>query len=217
MQLDKCLLEKRGCKDYLSRKVPLDILGEILEAGTCAPSAGNLQNWSFIIVDDEEKKEALSLACLNQNWMNKAPIHIVICNDIKKITDVYPTRGRLYATQACSIAAQNIMLKAADVGLHTCWVGAFNEEGVRRVLTIPEDIIPEMVITLGYSDAPHQELVRDPCETVTYFNTYGKREKGDEGMFPLDKHGKDFGKSIQTLAERQHQSGGFFKKLFKKR
>ena len=216
MQLDKCLQEKRGCKEYLPKKIPVTLLGDILEAGTCAPSAGNLQNWTFIVVDDAEKREALSVACLNQNWMKQAPIHIVVCNNISKITDVYPTRGRLYATQACAIAAQNIMLKAADVGLHTCWIGAFNEDGVRRVLNIPENIIPEMVITVGYSNVEHQPLVRDPCDKVTFFNEYGKRET-DQSIFPLDKHAKNMEETIKEKMNMQHQSGGFFKKLFKKK
>lgn len=213
MDLNYCLREKRGCKDYLPKDVPLGMVGDIIEAGTLAPSAGNLQNWVFIVVTEAEKKNELAAASLNQLWMQKAPVFIVLCNDIKKITDMYPTRGEIYATQACAIAAQNMMLKAADLGLSSCWVGAFNEESVRNILNIPLEVIPEMIITFGYSDAPQEPLVRDSVDKVTYLNAYGNREQ-DTSLFPLSKQGQQMQESMQRFAE---EKSGFFQKLFKRR
>lgn len=216
MDLDRCLREKRGCKDYLPKDVSYDILGELLEAGTCAPSAGNLQNWIFIVVTEQEKKDAIAVACLNQFWMKKAPVHVVVCNDLKKITDMYPTRGKLYATQACAIAAQNIMVKAADLGLYSCWVGAFNDGRVSEILDLPEGTIPEMIITVGYSTALSEPLLRDSCEKVTYFNTYGNKER-DTSIFPLQKQVDKAQERLGSfVAEKQRKTGGFFQRLFKR-
>lgn len=220
MNLDKCLSEKRGCKDYLSKEVPLEVIGEVLKAGTCAPSAGNLQNWVFIVVTDDKKKEEISVACLNQPWMKKAPVHIVVCNDVKKIIEIYPTRGKLYATQACSIASQNIMLKASDLGLHSAWVGSFNEEAIKNILKIPEDIVPEMIITLGYCDEDHGTIERDSCDKVSFFNEYGGKN-AEKSIFPIDKFGKDVTKTIQKGIEaKKEESKNLFTKvkgLFKKK
>ena len=221
MNLDKCLHEKRGCKDYNSKQIPLELIGEVLDAGTCAPSAGNLQNWIFIVVTEASKKEAIASACLDQTWMKNAPVHIVICNNVAKVTDMYPTRGKLYATQACAIAAQDIMLKATDLGLHSCWVGAFNEGAVRSVLNIPDEVIPEMIITLGYCDTVHEPIERDSCDKVTYFNDYGNKEI-TKSVFPLQKQGQQIGSTIQRAMDSRkgEPSRGIFdniKQLFKKK
>jgi len=219
MQLDKCLHDKRGCKEYTNKQIPMELLGEVIQAGTCAPSAGNLQNWAFVIVTESEKKEEIATACLNQPWMKQAPVHLIVCDKVDKITDIYPTRGKLYATQACAIAAQNIMLKATDLGLHSCWVGAFNEESIRRILHIPDEVVPEMVITLGYSDAVHDPLERESCENVTFFNTYGEKELG-KSIFPLHQQSTHLGNSIREVMEnkkKDQEQTGFFSKFFKRK
>ena len=151
MELDDAIQKRVSVKSYIDKDIPNDMIGLILEAGSLAPSAGNLQNWKFIIVKNEKKRADIAEAARNQNWMNQAPVFIIVCNDKKIITDMYGPRGELYSTQDCAIAAQNIMLKAVDLGLSTCWVGSFDNEAVRRILKIPDKVDPEMILTLGYS------------------------------------------------------------------
>ena len=213
MHIDKCLHAKRGCKEYSAKPVPMKELGEVLEAGTCAPSAGNLQNWKFVVVTDEEKRAKIATACLDQQWMKNAPTHVIICNEAKKITDMYPTRGKLYATQACAIATQNMMLKATALGINSCWVGAFNEEAVKRIVNIPEDIVPELIITLGYGPISNEPLDRNAADKVTYFNEYGNKTM-EKSMFPLNEQGKVLATSFQRVKEQPKE--GFLKRLFKR-
>ena len=174
MDLDRCLVEKRSCKSYLQKQVPIELIGEVIKAATYAPSAGNLQNWSFIVVRDQGKRNEIAAACQRQEWMRGAPVHIVICNDVKKVTDMFTRKGKLYATQACAIAGQNMMLKATDVNLYSCWVGSFDEFALARIVKIPDNMVPEMIITLGYSDQVEQGIERNPMEKIAYFEEYGK-------------------------------------------
>jgi len=84
MELDNAIAKRISVKSYTDEDVPNDVIGLILEAGTLAPSAGNLQNWKFVVVRKESTRADLAAASRNQNWMNQAPIHIVVCNDKKQ-------------------------------------------------------------------------------------------------------------------------------------
>lgn len=200
MELDDCVAKRISVKSYIDKNVPNEMIGLILEAGSLAPSAGNLQNWKFIIVRDENTKAELAAASRNQNWMNQAPVFIVVCNDKKIITEMYGPRGDLYSTQDCAIAAQNIMLKAVDLGLATCWVGSFDQEAVQRVLEMPDKVIPEMIITIGYSEEKPRNLDREPITMMTYFEKYGKKSD-EKSLFPLGQTTEKYIKSISKKAK----------------
>jgi len=102
----------------------------------------------------------------------------------------------LYASQACAIAGQNMMLKATDLGLHSCWIGSFDEFALSRILKIPDNIVPEMIITMGYSDQVEQGVDRIPVDRVAYFEEYGKNTV-EKSFFPLSKYGQNIGKVLE--------------------
>ena len=103
MDVDRCLTEKRSCKSYLEKSVPIELIGEIIKAGTYAPSAANLQNWSFIVVRDLQKRGEIAAICQRQDWMKTAPVHIIVCDDQKKVTDVFQRKGKLYFRFFCCL------------------------------------------------------------------------------------------------------------------
>ena len=201
MNIDACIRGRRSCRRYLDKRIPLDVLGEVLEAGTYAPSAGNIQNWEFIVVTDEDKKNILAGLCKNQDWMREAPVHVVICNDRERVLKVFPDRGELYATQNCALAAGLIMMKAEDAGLGSSFVGSFDVEKVRNLFNIPEHIIPELIITLGYPDRMEKEAERISIHQVTSFENYGKRVI-DQSILPLTKQVKKLGKASDKVVKK---------------
>ena len=154
-----------------------------------APNGGNLQAWRFIIVDDIIKKEELVKAALDQRWMSQAPILIVICGDLTNEKRFYKERAEEYLMQDCAAAAENLMLSATALKIRSCWVGAFDKNGVSRALKMPDNIVPYAIITLGYSDEKIKEKKRHGLDSVIYFNEFGNREDG-KGLFPLVKHFK---------------------------
>ncbi|HLC72544.1 MAG TPA: nitroreductase family protein [Candidatus Nanoarchaeia archaeon] len=204
MDIERCFVEKRSCKSYLEKSVSIELIGEMIKAGTTAPSAGNLQNWQFIVVREEQKRNEIAAACHKQEWMRGAPVHIIICNDVKKVTDMFSRKGKLYATQACAIAGQNIMLKATDLGLSTCWVGSFDEYAIAKILKIPDNSIPEMIITVGYSDQLEQGIDRLPVDKVTFFEEHGKNIV-EKSFFPLSKYGQDIGRVLERATGTNQQ------------
>lgn len=206
MDLSECIYSRRSCREYKDKEVPLSAIGEILEAGTYAPSSGNVQNWTFIVVKDEIKREKIASLCLDQSWMTMAPVHIVLCNESGRVKNLYPGRGELYSVQNCAIVAGYMMLKAEDLGLGSCWVGGFDEVGVRNLLNIPDNITPEVILTIGYAKMTDEKAERTPTNFVTFFDEYGKK-KADFDFFPLRKQikklekarDKGFRKSIESL------------------
>ena len=185
MQLKDAILKRRSIRRYKEKDVPVSLVGEILDLAKHAPSSGNLQNWKFVIVTDLEKREKLAEASLEQYWMLEAPVHIVICNDYEKVKDHYGKMGRLFSIQNCAAVAQNIMLLAAEKGLGTCWVGAFDPDAVQRELSIPEEMDPEIIITLGYSNEEKHKAVRLDLRYICYLDKWGNKIKSKSGVSEL--------------------------------
>jgi len=178
MEVFECINTRRSIRKYLDTSVEWDKVGTILDAGRLAPNSGNIQDYNFIVVQDEEKRKTIAEASLRQHWMSKAPVHIIVCADLKKSERFYGVRGnRLYSIQNCAAAIENMLLTAHSLGLGTCWVGAFDENVVSRVLNIPDYVRPQAIITIGYSDEKPKIPQRFPLTTVTFLEKYGNRIK----------------------------------------
>ncbi|MBI5798050.1 nitroreductase family protein [Candidatus Woesearchaeota archaeon] len=175
MQFKNVFLGRRSIRRYQDKEVPLSVIAEVLDLAGYAPSSGNLQNWKFIIVTDKEKKQELADACLQQSWMSEAPVHIVICNDHEDVKTHYGKLGRMYSIQNCANVAMGIMLAAYDQGLGSCWVGSFDNEAVQRILSIPEEMDPEIILTIGYSEETKTPSLREDPRDITYFNKWGEK------------------------------------------
>lgn len=163
-------------KKYTDEPIDREKIGKVLEAGRWAPSAGNMQSWEFIIVEDDTLKRKLSQYAYNQEHVREAPVCIVILGDMEKAKSKYEERGeKLYMIQETAASMQNMLLMAEELGLGAAWVGAFNEDSVSELLDIPAELRPMAIITLGYprerSNPPNKYRVTD----VTYMNRYGNR------------------------------------------
>jgi nitroreductase len=176
MNVFEAIATRRSIRKFTMQDVPMEILGVIMDAGRYAPSAGNIQNWRFVIVKNTENKQRVAEAAMQQLWIAQAPVIIVVCAEIEKIRQFYGIRGeRLYAIQNCAASVENMLLTAHALGLGSTWIGAFDESMLRRALNIPEDIRPQAILPVGYPD----EIVPAPThytlENVTFFEAYGSR------------------------------------------
>ena len=133
------------------KEIPDDKVEKILSAAKMAPSAGNAQDWEFIVIRAGKIKQQLVEAAGNQDFIAPAPVVIIVCLNFKKINPEYGQRGReLYAIQDTAAAAQNILLAATALGLGACWVGAFDEAKVKGVLGLGQNLRPVVIIPIGY-------------------------------------------------------------------
>lgn len=167
---------RHSIRRYKDIPIPIELIGKVVQAGTFAPTSGNIQDYRFIIVRDLAKRKALATASLQQFWMEEAPVHIVVCNEIKKAKQYYGLRGeRLYAVQNCAAAVENMLLAAHALGLATCWVGGFDEDLVKSAIGIPPYARPHAIVTLGYPNEDPNPPLKYKLENITYLEGYYNR------------------------------------------
>ncbi len=211
MEVIEAIETRRSIRKFLDKKIDLDILAQILGAGNSAPSAGNLQSWKIIVVEDNAVKNKVGHAAFDQTWICTAPIIIIVCANKSKITRAYGIRGEmLYSPQECGMLMQNIQLAAHNFGIATCIVGAFDEKEISEILEIPEQIRPQAIIPLGYPDEIVPTPAKIPVRDLTYFERYGKRKPAFD-PFPLAETLK------KTKEKISHKNlAGKLKRIFRK-
>lgn len=204
MELDNALKERRSVRKFLDKDVSWLLIAEILDAGRLAPSSGNIQNWYFIVVRVKDVKGKIAKHSVGNEWAVKAPVLIVVCADVGKGKRMYGSRGEgLYSIQNCANAALQMMLKATDLGLGSCWIGSFDEDGLIRDLEIKDGIKPEVIIAIGYS-AEKKESKRAELNTMVFFDKFGEKERaGNFAMLPLSVPAK---RNIEPMKERLKKS-----------
>jgi len=176
MNVFDCITTRRSVYKFEKKEVDDKLIGVILYMATHAPSAGNVQEWHFIVVKDEEQKKNLAVAALNQSFIAEAPVVIVVCSDLERMSLRYDERGKaLYAIQDTANACMLILLAANALGLGSCWVGAFDEYSVRKTLEIPDNLRPVSIIPIGYAAEKTEMPTRMQFEDVTSFDKYGKK------------------------------------------
>ncbi len=175
MQFKNVFLGRRSIRRYKSKDLPISLVGDIIDLARYAPSSGNLQNWKVVIVTDQDKRQEIADACLQQDWMVEAPVHLVICNDYNDVKNHYGKLGKMFSIQNCANFAYAITLCATDFGVSSCWIGAFDTEAIHRILDIPDDMDPEIIIPLGYSDETKKPSLREDPNYLVYFNSWGEK------------------------------------------
>lgn len=177
MDVIDAIFQRRSVRSFLDEPVPEDLIWRIVEAGTWAPSAGNMQAWEFVIVKDEDAKARLvettdagttaRAGIETQIWINDAPVVIVICYDVKRMTARYGAKGRELLTKLdCMGCVQNMLLAATHYGLGSCCVVGFDPEALKDALGIPEELTPLLLVPLGYTDQQPDPPYRLPPEDV---------------------------------------------------
>jgi len=161
--------ERRSVRKFKQEPINEATLGRIIESALWAPSAGNIQPWHFYVVHNQELKEKLKAASMNQVPVASAPVTVVVCADLVLVSSKYGERGaNLYCLQDTACAVQNMMLSATAFGLSTLWVGAFDEEKVADVLQLPENYRPVALVPIGYGEVQPQPPAKRPVDEVVH-------------------------------------------------
>ncbi len=144
--------ERHSIRAYKNRPVESEKLQKILETINRAPSAGNLQAYEIYLVTDAKHKIALVESAYDQEFLAQAPIVLVFCAHAARSVGKYGKRGAdLYCVQDAAIACTFAMLAATALGLSTVWVGAFDEDEVRRVIGASQAHRPVAMLPVGYA------------------------------------------------------------------
>ncbi len=148
---------RKSVRHFTGEVVGSAELETIVRAGMAAPSARNLQPWAFVVVTGRSLLDSLGEALPYAKMLNKAGAAIVVCGDMNKAATNTKTD---YWVQDCSAATQNILLAVEALGLGAVWTAAFPYDErinpVRRVLNLPDNLIPLNVIPIGHPTGEDQ-------------------------------------------------------------
>lgn len=166
------LAEKRcSIRSYKPDPVSDEQLNEVLEAGRLAPTACNLQPFQFVVVLKKENLAALA-AGYPAPWFAEAPVVIAICTQASKAWKRSRHDDRCLIDVDGAIAADHMTLAAADLGLGTCWVGAFDPKIVRKALGVPRNAEPLILLTLGHPNENGRPKTRQPLDKLVRNETW---------------------------------------------
>ena len=175
MDIDKAINERHSVRSFKKEKKPTyqDIMVAI-ESATKAPLAGNIEAVKYILVSDKDKIRELATAA-QQNFIGDVAYVLVVCSDRKDVDKLYYERAKMYGHQQAGAAIENFMLKLIDLGLSTCWIGAFSDETVRRILNIPDNIVVEALLPIGYEMGKGKQKRKPSLDDVVFYDTWKNR------------------------------------------
>lgn len=147
MNVFEAIKKRSSVRSFLNKSIEEDVLISILDAGRLAPSAKNRQEWRFIVVRDSNLKRKIGEAANEQDFVGEAPVVLVACG----VTDGYVMScGQPSYPIDVAIALDHISLAATELGLGTCWIGAFKEDKVKEILGIPKEVRVVELMPIGY-------------------------------------------------------------------
>lgn len=169
MDVSEAISKRRSIRTYKKQDLPQGTVEELLEAARWAPSAGNVQPWEFVVASAQRSKQALSEAAYGQIVLQEASVVIVVCADEKYAEETYNERGKtLYCIQDTAAAIENILLTACSMGLGSCWIGAFKENEICKIINAPAGVRPVALIPIGYPNETPPARDRRPVNDIMH-------------------------------------------------
>lgn len=167
MNVFDAITQRRSVRSYSPREVEEEKLQQVLEAGRLAPSARNIQEARFVVVKDADLRARLVEAANGQRFVGEAPVVIVACAASR---DHVMSCGHPSHLVDVAIAIDHMTLTARELGLGTCWIGAFNQDKVRTVLGIPASVEIIELLPLGYPTGWPAATSRLPLDEVVRYD-----------------------------------------------
>jgi len=166
MDAIQALMSRRSIRRYTREEVSEDTVKLLLEAAMSAPSAGNEQPWHFVVIRQRRILDAIPSVHPYSQMLREASLGIVVCGDLS--LEVY--NG--FWVQDCSAATQNILIAAHALGLGAVWLGFYplvdRVAGLKRMLSLPEQIIPLSIVSVGWPGEKKSPAMRFRQERVHF-------------------------------------------------
>jgi nitroreductase len=165
------LVEKRySVRAYKSDPVEEEKLQQVLEAACLAPTAANRQPFQLIVIHTAGREAELK-RIYGRDWFTQAPVVICACG-VPSQGWVRGNDGKNYTDVDVSIVMDHLILAAANVGLGTCWIGAFDPDAAREVLGLPQDVEPIAFTPLGYAADQPKPKKRKPLSELVWYERW---------------------------------------------
>ncbi|MDO9087241.1 MAG: nitroreductase family protein [Anaerolineaceae bacterium] len=214
MNFYELIMKRRSVRNFNDQPIPVELVEKLLDAANNAPSGGNIQPLSIILVQESENKEKLAEIVGNQPWVKNAPLSMVFCLDyncVKRWAVMSGTEFKgdqafshfliSYADVIC--AAQSVVLLAESLGLGSVYVGTIQScmDQARQLLDIPEYVLPIMVLSLGYPKSIPHTIPKLKREVIVHHEQYQVRSD-EEILQAFDQKYGDFSIKAEEYLEK---------------
>jgi nitroreductase len=183
MDVLSAIRTRRSVRSYALKLIPAEVMERLREALRLAPSACNIQPWHFIFVLDSSLRRKVAQAANDQMWMAEPPVIVVGCGLPEQAYKHMGGYGNSVDVDV-AIALDHLTLAAVAEGLGTCWIGAFDEAKVKKLLSIPAKVKVVAMTPLGYPAKPSlnhpvkQNQRKDAAEVFS-MDRFGDAKLGD--------------------------------------
>ena len=194
-------IEKRRSIKHFdpNANIPREDLNRLIQAGMLSPTSFNIQQWRFVVVQDPALKQSIREASYDQSQTTEASILLIMAADLRawdksperywqlapsevanycveKMRSFYSQSEQLQrdeAIRSCSLAAQSVMLAAAELGYDTCPMIGFEPQKLAELINLPDDHILTLMLAIGKQKQPPMPRSGQlPMEEVTIYDQF---------------------------------------------
>ena len=170
MEFSRLIHERYSVRAYKPDPVEDEKLQQVLMAARMAPTAANFQPFQIIVVHTKGHEDELT-RIYKRSWFVQAPLVICVCG-IPAQGWVRGSDKKNYTDVDAAIVMDHLILAAANLGLGTCWIGAFNPTATREVLGLPEGVEPIVMTPLGYPADQPRPKERKPLSDLVHYEQW---------------------------------------------
>lgn len=174
MDVRKAILERRALRRYTDENISKENIDQIIEAGMWAPSGGNSQARVFIVVT--EPSQVSRIRNCSPGILGRPPLIIAVATDRTRASEYGGIEWRLSANFDSAMAIENMMLRAWELGIGSCPFLSFDKEKVVEILSIPETVELDLLVTFGIP--AYIESAPPRTMDLIFSESYGKKYSG---------------------------------------
>lgn len=191
MNIDALAKKRKSVRSFKSKKVSWKQILDAIDTALQGPFAGNHNNLNFLIIESKETIKQVASFC-DQSWVVEASSLVLVLSDDTHLENIYGERGRVYSRQQAGAAIQTMLLKLTEIGLGSCWVGAYTDELIKQKLKIPQHIQIEAIIPVGYSNDKEGKKPKRSLETVLSWEKWGQNRRPTKHEEPEEDYRPQF-------------------------
>jgi len=216
MDLFELLMKRRSIRNFEDRPVPADVVDRLLDAANNAPSGGNIQPLSIVVVQESEARTELAEMVGGQPWVKNAPVSMIFCIDffrVKRWAAMFDVEflgeqalsSFLIAYADVMCAAQNVVMLAEDCGLGSVYVGTIQSSigRAREFFGMPDYVLPLMVLSLGYPKSAPRTIPKLATDVVVHRERYRVPSDSEIRVAFESKYG-DISDDVDTYLDRAY-------------
>ena len=184
----KSILSRRSIRKFLNKPISKELLTLLLAASQSASSKSNLQQYSILVIQDQNIKNEISDLIGNTKWALTAPIFLLYLADIRRNIKITNDRGYdhknnnvdtfMNSVIDAALAMQSTICAAESIGLGVCPISMIRNiiEEVKVICELPKGVFPIAGLTIGWPDQKSKISIRLSQDIVTHLNKYNEKD-----------------------------------------